>query len=134
MVAGALSVLTVILPQLVAHEVYGRSLAPAAIVWSQLYAGARLGLSLVALAAAFTPRPPRALVRAILVGLTASVVGPLFSAITSGVPWSEIKALRGSFFFDGGLALVLLATSMVRANLAAEPEPEPQPSPMMRSR
>ncbi len=58
-IAGAASVLTVILPQHVARELMGHGMLPGAIVQAQLHAGARIGLALVALAAAFTPRPPK---------------------------------------------------------------------------
>jgi OPA family glycerol-3-phosphate transporter-like MFS transporter len=118
LVAGAIGVLTLILPQVVARELYSHTLSPGAVVWSQMFGGTRVGLAIIALAAAFTPRPPRALVRALLIGLLATVIGPLFSAITSGVSWAEVQPLRLLLYLDGAVALVLLATSVVRANLA----------------
>jgi OPA family glycerol-3-phosphate transporter-like MFS transporter len=119
--AGAASLLTVILPQQVARELIGHSLVPQATLQAQLHAGARLGLAAIALTAAFTPRPPKALVRAIIVALIASLVGPLFSAITQGVPWPELTALRLGLMLDGIVLTVLLATTVARANLAPLP-------------
>jgi hypothetical protein len=120
-IAGAASVLTVILPQHVARELAGHGMPPAAIVQSQLHAGVRIGLAMVALAAAFTPRPPRALVRAVLVALIASLVGPLFSAVTGGVPWAELAALKTGLWLDGIVAALLLGTSVARSNLQSLP-------------
>src|SRR6185312_12142847 len=100
LIAGASSLLTVILPQQVARELMGHGMLPGAIVQAQLHAGARLGLALVALAAAYTPRPPRVLVRAILIGLIASIAGPLFSAATNGVPWAELAAIKRGLWLD----------------------------------
>ena len=120
-IAGAASVLTVILPQHVAKELAGHGMPPAAIVQSQLHAGVRLGLAMVALAAAFVPRPPKALVRAVLVALIACLVGPLFSAITGGVPWAELSSLKMGLWLDGTVAAVLLGTMVARANVAPLP-------------
>ncbi len=120
-IAGAASVLTVILPQHVARELAGHGMPPAALVQSQLHAGARLGLALVALAAAFTPRPPRALVRAVLVALIACIVGPIFSALTNAVPWTELASLKPELWLDGIIAVVLLGTGVARSNLQSLP-------------
>ncbi|MGZ3408123.1 MAG: MFS transporter, partial [Polyangia bacterium] len=109
-VAGASSLLTLILPQQVARELMGHGMLPGAIVQAQLHAGARIGLALVALAAAFMPRPPRALVRAVLVALIASMAGPIFSALTNGVPWTELAAIKWGLWLDGIVAMVLLGT------------------------
>jgi hypothetical protein len=119
--AGASSLLTVILPQQVARELIGHTLAPQATLQAQLHAGARLGLVAVALAAAFTPRPPKALVRAIILALIASLAGPLFSALTQGVPWPELAALKLGIIFDAIVLTVLLATAVARSNLAPLP-------------
>jgi hypothetical protein len=118
LVTGALSVVTLILPHLVMKELHGKGLVPGAVVWNQIAGGARLGLALVAMSAAFTPRPPRALVRAILIGLLASAIGPLFSTLTQALPWAEIESLKKTFILDGALALLLIATTSMRANLA----------------
>ena len=119
--AGAASVLTVILPQHIAKDLAGHGLPPSAIVQSQLHAGVRLGLAMVALAAAFTPRPPRALVRAVLVALIACVVGPVFSAITGGVPWTELATLKMGLWLDGSVAAMLLGTGVARSTLGRTP-------------
>jgi hypothetical protein len=119
--AGAASVLTVILPQHIAKDLAGHGLPPSAIVQSQLHAGVRLGLAMVALAAAFTPRPPRALVRAVLVALIACVVGPVFSAITGGVPWTELATLKMGLWLDGSVAAILLGTGVARSTLGPLP-------------
>ena len=121
LVIGAMGVLTIILPQLVAHELYGHNLASGALVWSQLFGGARLSLAIIALSAAMAPRAPRALVRALIIGLVATVVGPLFSALTGGVPFTELQPLRFGMYLDGATLLALLITSVLRANLAPLP-------------
>jgi OPA family glycerol-3-phosphate transporter-like MFS transporter len=117
LLAGCVSVLSIILPQLVAREIYGHPLSPGALLWSQLTGGARLALALVALTAAMSPRPPKALVRALIIGLIASVAGPIFSSLTGGVPWAELQPLKVALVLDGFFAALLLATSVVRANL-----------------
>jgi OPA family glycerol-3-phosphate transporter-like MFS transporter len=120
--AGAASVLTMILPQHIARDLAGHGMPPAAIVQSQLYAGVRIGLALVALTAAFTPRPPKALVRAVLIAMIASLVGPIFSAVTGGVPWAELSAVRWGLWLDAIVAAVLLGTGVARANLQSLPQ------------
>lgn len=120
-VAGAASVLTVILPQHVAKDLIGHGLPAAAVVQSQLHAGVRLGLAMVALVAAYTPRPPKALVRAIMVALIASIVGPMFSAITGGVPWTELATLKMSLWLDGVVATILLGTAVARSTVSNLP-------------
>jgi hypothetical protein len=79
---------TLILPQVVARELYGHAL------------------------------PPRALVLAVALGLLATLVGPLFSAITSTVPWAELAPLKKAFVFDGVLAILLVVTSIARRSAA----------------
>jgi hypothetical protein len=49
------------------------NLAPTALVMHQLWSGARPGVALTALVAAFTPRPPCALVLAVSLALMATV-------------------------------------------------------------
>ena len=122
LVAGAASVLTLILPQQMARELMGHGMLPGAIVQAQLHAGARIGLALVALAAAFTPRPPRALVRALMVALIASLAGPIFSALTGGVTWPELAAIKMGLWLDGLVAVVLLGTSVARSTLRGAAE------------
>jgi hypothetical protein len=122
LIAGAASVLTVILPQQMAREMMGHGMLPGAIVQAQLHAGARIGLAMVALAAASMARPPKALVRAVLVALLASMAGPIFSAVTNGVPWTELAAVKWGLWLDGLVAMVLLGTGVARANLQSLPE------------
>jgi hypothetical protein len=121
LIAGASSLLTLILPQQMAREMMGHGMMPGAVVQAQLHAGARIGLAMVALVAAFTPRPPRALVRAVLVALIASMAGPIFSAVTNGVPWPELAAIKWGLWLDGIAAMVLLGTGVARANLQSLP-------------
>jgi hypothetical protein len=61
------------------------------------------------------------LVRALIIGLLASLAGPLFSAMTGGVSWTEIHPLNFVFWVDGATVAVLLGTSVLRANLAPLP-------------
>jgi hypothetical protein len=121
-IAGIVSVLTIILPQHVAKEIYGHSLSPQSLIWTQLNGGARLALALVAVAAATTPRPPKVLGRALVIGLIASVVGPVFSSLTGMVPWAEMQPLKFGLWLDGLAAAALLGVSVVRANLAPLPK------------
>jgi OPA family glycerol-3-phosphate transporter-like MFS transporter len=122
LLAGASSVMSIILPQKVALELGGRALSPQALVQAQLHAAARIGLGIVALTAAFTPRPPRMLVRALLVAVIASMVGPVFSALVGVVPWTELDPLRRGLWLDGVVAAILLASEVVRANLKSVTE------------
>jgi MFS transporter, OPA family, glycerol-3-phosphate transporter len=119
--AGASSLLTVILPQQVAREFIGHNLVAPALVQAQLHAGARLGLAAIALAAAYVPRPPRVMVRAIVIALLASLAGPIFSAVTQGVPWPELASLKLGFILDAVVATILLSTAVARGNLAPLP-------------
>jgi OPA family glycerol-3-phosphate transporter-like MFS transporter len=117
LVAGVVSVLTIILPQVVARELYGHPLAGAPLLWSQLLGGARIALAIVALSAAMTPRPPKALVRALIIGLIASIAGPMFSTMTGSVALAELQPLKLGLFIDGVFCALLLTTSVLRANL-----------------
>jgi MFS transporter, OPA family, glycerol-3-phosphate transporter len=118
MIAGAVSVFTIILPQIVGRELYNHPITAGSLVWSQVAGGARLALAVIALSAAMSPRAPRALV----IGLVATVVGPLFSALTGAVGWVELQPLRFGLYLDGAAAALLLATSVLRANLAPLPK------------
>lgn len=113
--AGGLSLLTVLLPNWIAHLVTGRAISGAAILYSQREAGARLGLAAVALIAAFVPRPPRALVWALFAALTAGVIGPLISKLAAAVPLPDLAPFNKLLVLDGAVALVLLATQELRA-------------------
>jgi hypothetical protein len=114
-VAGALSLLTVLLPSWVAHLVTGRAVSSVALLYSQREAGARLGLAVVALIAAFMPKPPRALVWAMFIGLMAGLVGPLLSKVGNVVPLADLAPFHKLLLFDGAVALVLLFTQELRA-------------------
>ncbi len=121
LLAGAASLLSIILPQQVAHELNGVRLVPAALLQNQLHAGAQIGLALVAMTAAWMARPPRALVRAVLVALIAMLAGTLFSAITGGCSWNDLAIIKRGLWLDGLVATALLATSVARATLRALP-------------
>ncbi|HZS39754.1 MAG TPA: hypothetical protein VFF06_23135 [Polyangia bacterium] len=114
-IAGALSLLTVLLPNWVAHLVTGRAVANAAILYSQREAGARLGLAMVALIAAWMPRPPRALVWAMFAALAAGVIGPILSKLAIALPLADLQPFNKLLVFDGAVALVLLVTQELRA-------------------
>ncbi|MGZ3405565.1 MAG: hypothetical protein ACXVAN_03910, partial [Polyangia bacterium] len=58
---------------------------------------------------------------AVLVALIASMAGPIFSALTNGVPWTELAAIKWGLWLDGIVAMVLLGTSVARANLQSLP-------------
>jgi OPA family glycerol-3-phosphate transporter-like MFS transporter len=122
LLAGAASLLSIILPQQVARELNGHGLVPPALLQNQLHAGAQLGLAVVALTAAWMARPPRALIRAVLIALIAMLAGTLFSAVTGGVPWTELATIKRGLWLDGFIATALLATSVARTNLRALPQ------------
>jgi OPA family glycerol-3-phosphate transporter-like MFS transporter len=123
LIAGATSLLSIILPQQVAREVNGHGLVPAALLQNQLHAGAQIGLAIVALTAASMARPPRALVRAVLIALVAMLAGTLFSAITGGCSWNELATIKRGLWLDGLVAIALMATGVARATLRALPTP-----------
>jgi hypothetical protein len=79
-----------------------------------MLAGVQLGLALVALVAARTPRPPRTLVRAVTFGVGAAVAAPLFAAITQAVPCTELRAYSPILGVDALVAVVLIATQLAR--------------------
>jgi hypothetical protein len=84
------------------------------VVQAQLYAGMKLGIAVVALVASFVPRPPRALVTAVLVAVVATLAGPLFSGLTSTVPWVEIVPMKKELLLYALLGLVLLGSTIAR--------------------
>jgi hypothetical protein len=108
--AGGASVLAIIVPQLVAKAITGKPLAAPAIVASQLYTGMRLGLAVVAIIAATMPRPARSLTAAVMIGLAASLAGPLLSALFATVPWTELAPLKKLLIFDALILATLVGT------------------------
>jgi OPA family glycerol-3-phosphate transporter-like MFS transporter len=111
---GAYATLALVIPQRLAHEVLSHALPPGGVLLHQMMAGVELGLAVVALVAARSPRPPRALVRAVALGLAASTLGPLFAGITQAVPWSELRAYAPLLGLDLFVAVVLTATQLAR--------------------
>ena len=95
----------------------GASLTSTALIYSQLWAGARLSMALVALVAAFVARPPRALVWAVAIGLVAGLCGMWFAGAVSTVTWVELKPFWKWCAIDGLVALLLIATGLLRARL-----------------
>ncbi len=113
-IGGAYAVLGLVIPQKLARELLGHPLPPGGVLLHQMMAGVQLGLALVALVAARTPRPPRALVRAIALGLGFAAAGPLLAAITQSVPWPELRSYGAVLGLDAFVALFLLLTQLAR--------------------
>jgi OPA family glycerol-3-phosphate transporter-like MFS transporter len=114
LIGGAYATLALLIPQRLARALLAHPLPPGGVLLHQMMAGVQLGLALVALVAARSPRPPRSLVRAVAVGLGAATVGPLFAALTQSVPWAEIRAYAPFLALDLLVAVVLTATQLAR--------------------
>jgi MFS transporter, OPA family, glycerol-3-phosphate transporter len=114
LVGGGYATLALVIPQRLAREVLGHALPPPGVLLHQMMAGVQLGLAVVALVAARTPRPPRALVRAIAFGLGAAALGPLLAAITQSVPWADLRAYALLLGLDLFIALVLTVSQLGR--------------------
>ena len=114
LVGGAYATLALVIPQRLARELLGHALPPGGVLLHQMLAGVQLGLAIVALVAARAPRPPRALVRAVGLGLAAAALGPLMAAITQSVPWTELRAYGPLLGFQLFIALVLGVTQLGR--------------------
>src|SRR5262249_6217709 len=112
--AGATSILTLILPRWGAHQLFSVNLTAPQVLFWQLYGGARLGLALTALIAAYMPKPPRALVWAVTLGLFAEVVGPVFSLIISQLALADVKPYQKWLAADALFAIVLGGTQAAR--------------------
>jgi hypothetical protein len=112
--AGGLALLTIVLPTWVSRLTTGHAVSNVAILYSQRER-ARLGLALVALIAAFVPKPPRALVWALFAALVAGVVGPFLTRLAGSVPPADLAPFNKLLAADGAVALVLLVTQEVRA-------------------
>jgi hypothetical protein len=115
--AGTVALLTLFVPRVVTKFQVGASLSSTAVVYSQLWAGTRLTVAITALAAAVTPKPPRALVGAIAVGLTASLLGMWFVGAMTTVPWVDLKPFWKWSAIEGLVATILIATAAARAIL-----------------
>jgi OPA family glycerol-3-phosphate transporter-like MFS transporter len=114
LIGGAYATLALLIPQRLSRELLGHVLPPGGVLLHQMLAGVQLGLAIVALVAARTPRPPRSLTRAVAFGLGAAALGPLFAAITQSVPWPELKAYGAILGFDLLIAVVLGVTQLAR--------------------
>ena len=112
---GGYAVLSFVIPQRVAQLLFGHAMPPAGLLFHQVMVGAELGLAIVALIAARMPRPPRALVRAVALGLAFMALGPLLAAITQSVPWPELRSYGAILGIDLGIAVLLGITQLRRA-------------------
>ncbi len=115
--SGMLGVLNLILPQRIAVELLGHAVPASSVVPLQLAFGARLGLAVLALAGASMARPPRVVVRALVVGLVACIAGPVFSFLAQGTSAADFASYHTLLFIDGAVVVLLLALGVVRANL-----------------
>jgi hypothetical protein len=113
--AGALALAGILLPQWAAHQVYGKALTSAAMMFAERADGARLGLAVLALIAALTPKPPRALVWTMIIALAASAIGPSLARLLGYVTPVDAAPFWKGLAFDGAAALTLLVTQELRA-------------------
>jgi hypothetical protein len=114
LVAGAIALVGLVLPNAVAHPLYGRALPSLALLAELRADGARLGLALVALVAASQPKPARVLVWAVFAGLAAGTLAVLFAQAVTYAPAPEVAMFRKVNVLDGLAALVLLGTQIAR--------------------
>ncbi len=113
-IGGGYAVLAWVLPQWVARQFLGRALPPAGVLLHQMMAGMQLGVAIVAVIAARTPRPPRALVRGVAVALAFTALGPVLAAVTQSVQWPELKAYAPLLGLDLLVAVLLVITQTHR--------------------
>jgi OPA family glycerol-3-phosphate transporter-like MFS transporter len=114
LIGGAYATLALVIPQRLSKELLGHALPPGGVLLHQMLAGVQLGLAIVAIVAARTPRPPRSLVRAVALGLGAASLGPLLAAVTQAIPWPEMKAYGVILGFDLFVAVLLGITQLGR--------------------
>ncbi len=117
-VCGTAALTALFFPQLFAHELYGHAIPGPAMLFVERGDGARLGLALLALVTAWTPRPPRALVWTLCVALFASALGPLIARLFLFVTPADLKPFLKLLAWDGGVATILLVTQLLRARRA----------------
>ena len=115
--AGASALATLIVPRIVAREILGVNPPNAALLFAELWAGMRLTAALVALMAAYAPRPPRALVWALGIGLAAGALGLAFVGAVGTFAKPEVKPFLRLAAIEGIVAALLLGSSAVRAFL-----------------
>jgi hypothetical protein len=115
--AGAWALAMALVPRPVLARAVGVSATGAAATMAQLAAGARLGLALVALTAAFVSRPPRPLVSAVAIGLLAGVLGVVFNRVLGILLPNDFKPWITWLSIDGFFGLALAATQVVRWRL-----------------
>jgi hypothetical protein len=115
--AGAYALAMLLVPRAVVSRAVGLGATGALASMGQLGAGARLGLGLIALTAAFVPRPPRPLVAAIAIGLLAGVLGVVFNRVLGILTPADFKPFVRWLWIDGFFALALGATQIVRWRL-----------------
>lgn len=113
-VAGAYSILALLIPQRVAKAVLGHALPVGGVLLHEMLGGVQLGLVLVALVLARSPKPARTMVRAVALGVLGAVVGVSFAAAMQGVPVPELKAYAPVLAFDLAVAIALGATQVAR--------------------
>jgi len=114
LIGGGISLLTLILPRVVIREVVGVAATPASVVFCQMLGGMQLGLALTALVAALVPRPPRTIVWAIGIALTAGNCAAVLSALLNTISQNELKPFNHWLWVNGGFAALLVGTNAVR--------------------
>jgi hypothetical protein len=117
LVAGAPSLLMLILPHQVGRELAGRPLSVQALVMAQMAAAWRLGVALTALVAALAPRPPRSLVWAVTLAVGLSALGVAYLGLLNLVPAPELAPFSRWMWLEATLALLLGASHLLRAAL-----------------
>ncbi len=118
--AGGYAVLALLISERLSRAVYGHALPPGGVLLHSMMAGMQLGLAIVALLCARSPKPPRTLVRAIAVGLAFTVAGPLFGAAMQQIPVADLRSFAPLLGLDALVALTLAATQLARRVRARE--------------
>jgi hypothetical protein len=111
---GAFALATILVPKYIATKAIGVAAPSALAAFAQLGAGTRLGLAIVAMVAAFMPRPARPLVSAIALGMFLGVVGVLFNRALGIYTPAEAKPFALWLWVDGLLAVSLGVSEILR--------------------
>jgi hypothetical protein len=111
--AGALALALLAMPRATIRALLEVNLPGPAVALAVLYGGMRLGVALVALVSARAPKPPRALVWALVLALGTTLLGLAFARAVD-LPPKEVHPFWRIAGVDGAFALWLLLTAIAR--------------------
>ena len=112
--AGSFALASLLAPRAILGRAIGAAVTGTASTLVLLGGGMRLGLALVAGIAAFAPKPPRPLVGALAIALTAEVIGVAFNRLLGTMTPVEAKPFMTWVWIDCLFALSLGATAIAR--------------------